>query len=91
MVFLFIYSIHSLLCEFKLTLNLSIMSVSISYNSSSIAKKSSNFVFFVNEKFDLLGLKKYVSKKEYKYIYDLTKVDDKSKKIISFHINSKKK
>ncbi len=85
MVFLFLYNTHILLSVFKF------MSVKINYNNSDLKKKSNNTVLFVDENFDIIPLKKYLSKTEYSFIYDLLKVNDRKNNIISFDLSSKKK
>ena len=67
------------------------MSVQINYKNNLINKSTSNLVLFVNEKFNISGLKKHVSSSEYSYISDLLKTKDIKKKILTFDINSKKK
>ena len=54
-------------------------------------KKSSNLVLFVDEKFNILTLKKHILASEYSFISDLLKVKSLKKSIINFDINSKKK
>ena len=57
------------------------MSVLINYKTSNLKKNSGNIVFFVDEKFSILNLKKYISKTEYSYISDLLhNINDKKKK-----------
>jgi len=65
------------------------MVVRINYNNSLSSKNSVNKVLFVNEKYKILSLKKYLSNNEYKCISDLLKSKDIEKKILSFDINSK--
>ncbi len=67
------------------------MSVQISYKNIKTTKNSTNLVLFVDEKFNFLKLKKYVSPKEYSFISDLLKSKDLKKRIISFDISSKKR
>ena len=67
------------------------MSVQINYKTASFKKKSSNLVLFVDENFDITSLKKFISNREYSFISDLHKLNDKKKKIIAYDINSKKK
>ena len=67
------------------------MSVQINYKTASSKKKSSNLVFFVDENFNITPLKKFISNREYSYISDLHKINDKKKKIIAYDINSTKK
>ena len=56
------------------------MSVLINYKTSNLKKNSGNIVFFVDEKFSILNLKKYISKTEYSYISDLLDINDKKKR-----------
>ena len=67
------------------------MSIKISYINKSINKPSSNVVLFVNEKFNAVNLKRYVSNSEFSYIKDLLQTSDLKKKILVFEVNSKKK
>ena len=67
------------------------MTISINYKKKPSKKNLSNHVFFVDEKFNILGLKKYVLASEYSFISDLLKTKDLKKKILTFHLNSKKK
>ena len=67
------------------------MSVEINYKNRLFKKNSSNIVFFVDEKFNISLIKKHISSTEYSFIYDLLKVSDFKKEILSFEINSKKK
>ena len=47
------------------------MAVQINYKSSGLKKISSNLVLFTDEKFNISGLKKYISNSEFLYILDL--------------------
>ena len=67
------------------------MSIKISYSNNTIAKRPGNSILFVNEKFNISSLKKYVSESEFLYIDDLLKNSDLKKKILVFEISSKKK
>ena len=67
------------------------MAVQINYKNSLIKKNTINSLFFVDENFNISGLRKYVLNSEYTYISDLLKTKDLKKKIIIFEINSKKK
>ena len=67
------------------------MPIEINYKSSSTQKKHSNLILFVDEKFNISNLKKYISKFEHSYISDLLKIKDLNKNILIFEINSKKK
>ena len=66
------------------------MTVKINYKSNSLKKISSNLVLFVDEKFNISGLKKHISKSEFSYISDLIKNSDLKKDLLVFEINSKK-
>tara|TARA_X000000368_G_C22442133_1_gene455227 strand:+ start:152 stop:334 length:183 start_codon:yes stop_codon:yes gene_type:complete len=56
------------------------MTVTIDYKNSSNKNKLSNLVLFCNEKFNISGLKRHVSSKEYSYISDLIKSKNTKKK-----------
>ena len=66
------------------------MTVQINYKSSKSKKDLSNLVLFVDEKFNIAGLKKNISKSEFLYISDLLKTSDLKKDLLFFKINSKK-
>ena len=66
------------------------MSIKISYKNN-LSKISSNLVLFVDEKFNVLSLKKHISSPEYSFINDLIKTKDNKKKIIIFDVSSKRK
>ena len=66
------------------------MTVQINYKTSNSKKVSSNLVLFVDEKFNISGLKKYISNSEFSYISDLLKNSDLKKDLLVFEINSKK-
>ena len=66
------------------------MSVQINYKSA-YKKNSINSVLFVDEKYSISDLKKFISNSEYSFVLDLLKTRDLNKKIISFDINSKRK
>ena len=66
------------------------MTVKINYKNSSSKKISSNLVLFVDEKFNINGLKKHISNSEFSYISDLLKNVDSKKDLLVFEINSKK-
>ena len=67
------------------------MSIKINYSKKPIGKSSSNLVLFVDEKFNISNLKKYISHTEFLYISDLLKTSDLKKNIFVFEVNSKKK
>ena len=66
------------------------MTIQINYKSSRSKKDLSNLVLFVDEKFNIAGLKKKISKSEFLYISDLLKTSDLKKDLLFFKINSKK-
>ena len=67
------------------------MPIVINYKNSSLKRNSSNLLLFVDEKFNILTSKKYLSKPEFSYIKDIIKTKDLKKKILIFDINSKRK
>jgi len=67
------------------------MSIKINYTKKTVSKSSSNLVLFVEEKFNISNLKKYLSNTELSYINDLLKTSDLKKNMLLFEINSKKK
>ena len=67
------------------------MSIKINYLNKSSSKTSANLVLFSNEKFNISGLKKYLSNSEFSYIDDLLKTSDLKKKLFVFELTSKKK
>jgi len=67
------------------------MSIEISYKKNLSKSNYGNLVFFVDEKYTLLGLKKYFNKSEIQSIADLVKSQNLSKKISSFDLSSKKR
>ena len=66
------------------------MAVKINYKSSSSKNNPSNLVLFVDEKFNISRLKKYISNTEFSYISDLLKTCDLKKDLLFFEVNSKK-
>ena len=67
------------------------MSVKINYSTKINKTLSNNSVMFVDEKFSLKNIQKFISKDEFSYINDLLKISDLKKNIIIFEISSKKK
>ena len=53
------------------------MSIKINYTKKNSFNASVNTVFFVNEKFELGNIKKYISNNEISYIKDLLKINKK--------------
>jgi leucyl aminopeptidase len=66
------------------------MPVQINYKNSTPKQISSNLVLFVDEKFNISGLNKYISNSEFSYIRDLLQNSDLKKDLLVFEINSKK-
>jgi leucyl aminopeptidase len=66
------------------------MSIRINYKNNIIKKPRSNYVLFVDEKYSIKGLKKYISNNEFLYISDLLKTSDLKQDITFFKINSNK-
>jgi len=52
------------------------MTIQINYKTNNSKKVSSNLVLFVDEKFNISGLKKHISNSEFSYISDLLKNSD---------------
>ena len=67
------------------------MSIAINYKNDMSKNRSSNLVLFVDEKFNILSLKKHILNTEYSFVSDLIKTKDLKKEIIYFDINSKRK
>ena len=67
------------------------MTLHINYNNVGLKKVSSNLILFVDEKFNISGLKKYISNSEFLYISELLKNSDLKKDLLVFEINSKKR
>ena len=67
------------------------MSIQINYKSNLSKKPSTNLVLFVEENFNINGLKKHIANTEFSYINELLKTNDLKKDILFFEINSKKK
>ena len=56
------------------------MSIQINYQTGSFKKNSSNSVLFVDENFNITGLKKFITSKDYSFIKDLLANNNKKKK-----------
>tara|TARA_A100001015_G_scaffold122900_1_gene136224 strand:- start:742 stop:2202 length:1461 start_codon:yes stop_codon:yes gene_type:complete len=67
------------------------MTIKISYSKKIKNNVNSNTVLFVNDKFNISNLKKYISNSEFSYISDLLKTSDIKKNIFVYEVNSKKK
>jgi leucyl aminopeptidase len=66
------------------------MSIKIYYKNKASEKPSGNLILFVDQNFDISGVKKYISNAEFLYISDLLKNSDLKKNLLFFEINSKK-
>ena len=66
------------------------MTIQINYKNTVLKNKLTNLILFVDEKFNIAGLKKYISNSEFSYISDLLKNSDLKKNLLLFEINSKK-
>ncbi len=84
MVFLFLYNMYSYRVYLKL------MTIQINYKKKSSINASSSLILFVDEKFNIGTLNKYISNNEFLYISDLLKNSDLKKDLLFFDINSKK-
>ena len=67
------------------------MNIKINFKKQLFSKSNANLILFVDEKFDITGLKKHISNSEYLYISDLLNKKDTKKNIVIFDISSKKK
>jgi len=66
------------------------MTIQINYINNGLKKISVNLVLFVDENFNISGLKKHISNPEFSYINDLLKSSDLKKNLLFFEVNSKK-
>ena len=66
------------------------MSIEINYKNKAPKNPSANLILFVEEKFKLNSLKRFISNTEYSYIFELLKTSDLKQEILFFEINSKK-
>ena len=62
------------------------MSIQINYKNSGLKKPSTNLVLFVEENFNISGLKKHITNTEFSYINELLKTNDLKKDILFFEI-----
>lgn len=67
------------------------MTISINYKTKLSKKSKSNTVLFVNEKFNIKNLRKFISNSENSIISDLIKTKNLKSQIIEFDISSNKK
>jgi len=66
------------------------MSIQINYKNKGPKKIAANLILFVDEKFNINPLKKWISNIEFSYISGLLKTSDFKKDLLFFEINSKK-
>ena len=66
------------------------MNINLKYNNKASNSTQANFVFFLNEKFELNQLKEFLKIDEIKYIEQILKIKNKDKTIIFFDLNIKK-
>ena len=67
------------------------MTVQVLYKNNISQKSLANLVLFVDENFNINGLKKNILDNELSYISDLLKTCDLKKNLLVFEVNSKKK
>ena len=67
------------------------MNIKVNFKKQVSSKSNANLILFADEKFNITGLKKYISNSEHSYISDILKKKDTKKKIVTFDISSKKK
>tara|TARA_B100000575_G_scaffold209973_1_gene171095 strand:+ start:1416 stop:2870 length:1455 start_codon:yes stop_codon:yes gene_type:complete len=67
------------------------MSFKIIYKNKISKKNLQNLVLFVDEKFNISGIKRHITSPDFALISDLLKTRDEKKKILAFDISSKKK
>ena len=57
------------------------MNIKIIFKSQVSAKSNENLILFVDERFNITGLKKYIPNSEYSYVSDLIHNKDTKKKL----------
>ena len=60
------------------------MNITLNFKKQTSSKSYVNPILFVDEKFNISGLKRYLSNSEYSYILDLLNNKDTKRKIITF-------
>ena len=65
------------------------MSIQINYKNKGLKNPSGNYVLFVDDNFNISDIKKFISKNEFQYLFDLLKTSNLKKNLLSFEINSK--
>ena len=66
------------------------MTIQINYKNKGLKSASGNPILFVDENFNIRDIKKFISKNEFSYLFDLLKTSDLKKNLLFFEINSKK-
>ena len=84
------YNFYSYITSYYPRVNLKFMSIKINYSNKLTNKSSANLVLFVDQNFNISGLKKIISSIEFAYISDLLKSSDLKKDLLFFEVNSKK-
>ena len=67
------------------------MTIQINYKNSVTKKDLNNLVLFVDQRFKVESLKRHISRADYLYVSDLSKIQDKKKQITFFDISAQKK
>ena len=65
------------------------MSIKITFKNNASEKSPTNLVLFVDEKFNISGLKKHISNTEFSYIFDLLKKSDLKKDLLFLKLTQK--
>ena len=65
------------------------MSIKITFKNNAPEKSPTNLVLFVDEKFNISGLKKHISNTEFSYIFDLLKKSDLKKDLLFLKLTQK--
>jgi leucyl aminopeptidase len=66
------------------------MSIKINYSNKFTSKSSTNLILFVDQNFNIAGLRKIISNTEFSYVSDLLKTSNLKENLLFFDINSKK-
>ena len=60
------------------------MNIKVNFKKQVFSKSNANLILFTDDKFNITGLKKYISQTEYSYILDLLNKKDNKKKNCNF-------
>ena len=63
------------------------MTIQINYKTNNLNKASSNLVLFVNEKFNIVGLKKYISRQTKIPIDEIERRSERKQKALTYASN----